>query len=272
MERNKFIKTFIFGAGFLVFNPFESLAEIEKLKGKKVRMIYNNTGSAEFLKKEWGLSVWIESENDALLFDTGGDASVLISNMSKLDIDLSKLKTIVISHNHWDHTNGLKAILEETNYTPLVYVPSLELQDFTTKLPKATCTGILDPLKITDGIWSTGQLSAVFSGLMINEQSLILMQGSEMVLLTGCSHPGIVEIATRAKEVHPDKKLILIAGGFHLNRHTEDQVKKISLKLKDLNVERIAPSHCTGELAIQVFRSEWDDRFVDFNLGDNLNV
>lgn len=235
-------------------------------------MIYNNTGSAESLKSEWGLSIWIESENSALLYDAGGDASVLISNLTELDIDLSKLKTIVISHNHWDHRNGLKSILEKTNFTPLVYVPSLDLQDFKSKLPQAKCAGILEPQQITGGIWSTGQLSAVFSGQIINEQSLILEQGDEMVLLTGCSHPGIVEIATRAKEVHLDKKLILIAGGFHLNRHTEDQVREISLKLKDLNVERIAPSHCTGELAIQVFRSEWDDRFVDFNLGDNLNV
>jgi 7,8-dihydropterin-6-yl-methyl-4-(beta-D-ribofuranosyl)aminobenzene 5'-phosphate synthase len=93
-----------------------------------------------------------------------------------------------------------------------------------------------------------------------------------MVLLTGCSHPGIVKIIETAKRIHPEKRLLLVAGGFHLALKRTARIRKISEQLRQLGVEKIAPSHCTGNAAIKTFRDEWGASFVDLNIGDTFEV
>ena len=96
----------------------------------------------------------------------------------------------------------------------------------------------------------------------IYEQSLLLSSGGELFIITGCSHPGIVNIVKKAKEINPDDKIKLVAGGFHLIRHSKDEVKNISDELKELGVQNISPSHCTGDDAIDIFKHEWGENFV----------
>ena len=271
MERRWFIRTFLLSSGALLTGMPQMFAMNNDPKLIKISMIYNNIGVSTTLTSVWGLSIWIEFGESALLFDTGGDASVLLKNMAELKLDFGKLKTIVVSHNHWDHINGLEAVLEKTAFQPNVYVPVSDLEEFKNKNPKANCIGVGEPMQINDYCWSTGQLLFSGSSFRINEHALMLIQGDDLVLLTGCSHPGIVELTRRAKETHPDKNIVLVAGGFHLNQYSEEQVQEISHKLKEMEVGRIAPSHCTGTKAIAVFRNSWGEKFLDFNLGNHLN-
>jgi len=89
-------------------------------------MLYNNVGSSPGLVSKWGVSIWIEEKETAVLFDTGGDPSTLWDNMVNSKVDIKKLSKIVISHNHWDHVNGLPILLEKSNYRTDVFVPNLD--------------------------------------------------------------------------------------------------------------------------------------------------
>jgi 7,8-dihydropterin-6-yl-methyl-4-(beta-D-ribofuranosyl)aminobenzene 5'-phosphate synthase len=227
MERRIFIQSMILSSGYV-------LLDVNRLKrfnfnkdAVRLVMIYNNMGNASSLKDAWGLSIWIEKENSAILFDTGGDASILWQNILDTDIDIRKIKKIVISHNHWDHKNGLRLILEKTFYQPDVYIPEHDLAEYRIEYPEAKLTGISQARQIEDGTWSTGQLKGSIRGYEIYEQSLILVQDNSFYLLTGCSHPGIVNIVRAATEIFPDKDIALVAGGFHLIDKSEKEIRDI---------------------------------------------
>jgi 7,8-dihydropterin-6-yl-methyl-4-(beta-D-ribofuranosyl)aminobenzene 5'-phosphate synthase len=224
-------------------------------------MIYNNTGSNPDFKKEWGLSMWIEHKNQAILFDTGGNADTLWKNMETAGLDLSKLTMILISHNHWDHIRGIPMVLEKTAYKTPVYVPATDSAEFMNKNSKAIIRPVTRAQQITAYMWTGGELKGMLGGNVIFEQSIIIIQNNLVYLFTGCAHPGIIAIVERTKELHPDKDIALVAGGFHLIDKPAEQIQEVSVKLSELNVRRIAPSHCTGDKAIEFLRNEWTDRF-----------
>jgi 7,8-dihydropterin-6-yl-methyl-4-(beta-D-ribofuranosyl)aminobenzene 5'-phosphate synthase len=272
IERRFFIKSLVLGAGSIMFRNFDvSSADIEK-DSILVKMIFNNLGNNQNYKTSWGLAIWIEENNRALLFDTGDNPDVLWQNIRAAGIDLSKLNQIVISHNHNDHLDGLPVVLEKTKNTPVVYVPAADAVVIQERFSQARVKGITDPLKITEAIWTTGQLKGSMADNIIYEQSIVIVQGNAQFILTGCAHSGIVQIVERASQMNPDKEIKFAGGGFHLSAHTPEQVKAISDRLIELKVKKIAPSHCTGTNAIQYFRAEWKDRFVDYNIGDQFTV
>lgn len=241
-----------------------------KEKGFMVRMIYNNTGSCDHLENAWGLSAWIESGSGITLFDTGGDPKVLKKNMDALSLDMNGIERIVISHDHWDHKGGLNMVLENIGKKTDVYVPKRDEEPYQEAFPQAKVHGIREAQSITGDIWSTGTQTMTYRGMTMHEHSLMLISEDDMIILTGCSHPGIVHITERAKKTFPDKRIKLISGGFHLIGTKKAEVLEISQSLKALGVEKIAPSHCTGDKAIEIFRSEWGDDFVDVNIGDRI--
>jgi 7,8-dihydropterin-6-yl-methyl-4-(beta-D-ribofuranosyl)aminobenzene 5'-phosphate synthase len=272
MERRTFIKTLLLGSGSLILGPQNFISASVDSKAIKVSMIYNNIGSFSNFESRWGVSIWIENKDTAVLFDTGGDPLILWNNIENSGINIKKLSKVLISHNHWDHVNGLPIILEKTNYKPNVFVPNFDLELIRTKNPKAKLTGIKEPIQINDYLWSTGQMKGSIFNEDIYEQSLMIIQDGSIYLLTGCSHPGIVEIVEKTKKVHPNKILKLIIGGFHLIQHLAQQIKDISTKLKGLQVSKLAPSHCTGEQAINIFKDEWKENYIDFNIGNSMKI
>lgn len=272
MKRRLFIQTLILSSGYILLSS-------KRLNGKysdkdviKILMIYNNIGESATLKKAWGLSVWIKKSNSALLFDTGGDTSIIWENISQLDLDLNKLSDIVISHNHWDHKNGLKIILEKTSNKPTVYVVENDFKEFSEKYPTANIKRVSGVMKIDSDIRTTGKLQALYGGGELYEQSLILTQNDSIVLLTGCSHPGIVNIVKKTKSLFPDKRVELVAGGFHLIQISDSEIMKISNELKELQVNKIAPSHCTGDNAINIFKTEWGEKCINLNIGNEVTI
>jgi len=272
MKRKSFIYTFVLGSGGLLFHRYNLNAMKLNEGDTQIKMIYNNTGECDGLKKAWGLSVWIENEQGITLFDTGGEAETLEKNAQFLGLDLKKVKQIIISHDHWDHNGGLKMVLEKIDKKPEVYVTSNTEMQYTKDFPNANIIGVSEAIKIDNGIWSTGSLSTDYTTNNLHEHSLVLTRDKSMVLLTGCSHPGIVKIAKKCKEIHPDKTLELITGGFHLMREGKSNVEEISRELKTMDIKRIAPSHCTGDRTIEVFRNDWGDKFLEMNIGDEFTV
>jgi 7,8-dihydropterin-6-yl-methyl-4-(beta-D-ribofuranosyl)aminobenzene 5'-phosphate synthase len=272
MERRAFNRTLVFSSGFILINPSSLISANLDKKAIKISMIYNNIGSNIKLKSAWGLSIWIETEETSLLFDTGGDSSVLRKNINSLNFDISKLSSIFISHKHWDHLNGLNAILEKTSNSPNIYIVESDYTLVKEKFPKAKIINIKEPKQIDKNIWTTGELKGIHRDDEIFEHSLIFTQNDSIILLTGCSHSGIVEMVEKTRQIFPHKKIELVAGGFHLGKKSKEEIIKISANLKELNVQKIAPSHCTGDGALEYFKKDWTDNFIDLNLGDNFMV
>lgn len=270
MNRKTFIYSFLLGAGGVLTHGLKMNA-MQASKGEiLVKIVYNNTGSANGLKNAWGLSAWIDDAGDITLFDTGGDPEVLAHNLSALGLEPTKINRIIISHDHWDHNGGIQMVLGKLHKPTDLYIVEKHREKYAEKIPEAKVTGIEKPAKITDHIWSTGSLSTSYKRKGLHEQSLIITNEHAMILLAGCSHPGIVKIAERAQEIHPDKQLELVTGGFHLLRTPRKKVQHISQQLMDLGISRIAPSHCTGDRSIEIFRALWGDRFIGMNLGDEI--
>ncbi|MCP3888694.1 MAG: MBL fold metallo-hydrolase [Desulfobulbaceae bacterium] len=193
MKRRTFLKALIFSSGAFWLGTPNLLAAGPGKNSTKILMIYNNIGSSNSLVDDWGLSLWIEDKDTAVMFDTGADPTILEGNMETAGVDLQKLSTIVISHNHWDHINGLPAILEKSAKKLNIFVPEADLKKIKSRVSNATVTGINKPVQIAEKIWSTGQLKGMFRGEPIYEQSIIVTQNESSFLFTGCSHDKCLE-------------------------------------------------------------------------------
>jgi 7,8-dihydropterin-6-yl-methyl-4-(beta-D-ribofuranosyl)aminobenzene 5'-phosphate synthase len=232
-----------------------------------VTVTYNNVPFDQSLITAWGISCFIKGLEKTILFDTGGDGSILLNNMKKLKIDPEDIDIVVLSHIHGDHVGGLWTVLENNDQIT-VYLPETFPKSFKDRARKI-CKEVIpvgQPVKICKDVWSTGQM-----GNWVKEQSLIIDTEEGLVVITGCAHPGIVSIVQRAKQLFK-KEIYLVLGGFHLLAYDDGQVKGIIRQLKELRVKKIAPSHCTGGRAIELFRQAWGEDFFDLGCGAQVAV
>jgi 7,8-dihydropterin-6-yl-methyl-4-(beta-D-ribofuranosyl)aminobenzene 5'-phosphate synthase len=123
-----------------------------------------------------------------------------------------------------------------------------------------------EPADICKDAFLTGEL-----GQEIREQSLVLRTPKGLVVLTGCSHPGIIPILERAKEAG-GQGIYAVIGGFHLLQHTEPAVKQIISRFKELGVARVAAAHCTGPRSIELFREAYGPGFIEAGAGRVIEI
>jgi 7,8-dihydropterin-6-yl-methyl-4-(beta-D-ribofuranosyl)aminobenzene 5'-phosphate synthase len=210
-------------------------------------VVYDNNGYDPDLHTAWGFSCWVEAGEATLLFDTGGDTGMLLDNLAKLGLDPHEIDAVVLSHAHGDHTGGLAGLLDE-GIRPTVYVPSAFPDSFVADVRARTdLVKVTAPLEVAPGVYTTGQL-----GSRIVEQALVVQTAAGLVVVTGCAHPGIVAMVRRAKEV-TDGQIALVMGGFHLGGASERQIEDIIAEFRALDVQRLAPCHCTGDPARRMF-------------------
>ena len=232
-----------------------------------IRIVYNNIEHDRELTCGWGMGCVIEGMEKTILFDTGGDGTVLLSNMERMGIGPEEIDIVVLSHMHGDHTGGLKAFLH-ANPDVMVYLPKSFPSDFKRGVQGqgARIVEVSNPVEIFSGVYSTGEL-----GTRIKEQALVFQSRDGLIIVTGCAHPGIVVIAKEAVQIFDDD-IYLIAGGFHLGGASNGEIQRIIDALKELGVHKIAPSHCTGERAITCFRNAWGCDFLDGGCGACIDI
>jgi len=230
-------------------------------------VLYNNLPWDERLEPSWGFSCLVEIGEKRVLFDTGGDGGILLSNMKILKINPKDINAVVISHIHADHLGGLWKFLQ-VNKEVTVYLPSSFPKRIKKRVEKmgAKEVDVQGPLKIFPNLYTTGEL-----GKEMKEQSLMVKTKKGIVLVTGCAHPGIVSIARFAQEFLQED-LYLTIGGFHLIGMDEKGVEEIIKGLKSLGVDKIAPSHCTGGKPIEMFRKAWGKDFWDMGCGRRIVI
>lgn len=219
----------------------------EELETMTFTIVYDNNAYDPALRTAWGFSCWVETDEMTVLFDTGGDGGTLMSNLTGLGLNPREIDAVVLSHAHGDHTGGLGTVIAE-GVRPTVYVPASFSQSFKRDVGARTdLVEVSDPVTIAPGIHTTGQV-----GSSIIEQALAVETNEGLVVVTGCAHPGVVDMVRRAKGV-VDGDVALVMGGFHLSGASAGQIERIIDELRSLGVKRVAPCHCTGDGARHAF-------------------
>jgi 7,8-dihydropterin-6-yl-methyl-4-(beta-D-ribofuranosyl)aminobenzene 5'-phosphate synthase len=233
----------------------------------RITVLYNNVAHDKRLATAWGMSCLVEGMEKTVLFDTGGDGRILLSNMKKLGKDPKQVDIVFLSHIHGDHVGGLWQFLR-SNPDVIVYLPKSFPAGFRKRAGEAAAkvVSVKESLEITENICSTGEL-----GSAPKEQALILKTPKGPIVVTGCAHPGVVNIVKRAGDICR-KKVYLVLGGFHLMAYSEQKVEEIIRELKKLGVKKLGPSHCTGGKPIEMFRKAWGKDFLDLGCGAAFEI
>jgi 7,8-dihydropterin-6-yl-methyl-4-(beta-D-ribofuranosyl)aminobenzene 5'-phosphate synthase len=232
-----------------------------------ITVLYDNYVFDESCETDWGFACLIKGTEKTILFDTGKKGNLLLANLDKKEVVPRDVEVVVLSHNHNDHTGGLLPFLEK-NGEVSVYLPAKTPEEFAEDVGKraAETTIVNKPTTICKGAVILGPM-----GDKIIEQALVLDTEKGLVIITGCSHPGIVAIAEKAKEeLHRD--IFMILGGTHLLRHSEDDLKSVIDGLKELGVQKVAPTHCSGDKAIAMFKEAFGDGFVKLGVGRMIDI
>jgi 7,8-dihydropterin-6-yl-methyl-4-(beta-D-ribofuranosyl)aminobenzene 5'-phosphate synthase len=263
----------------------------------RVTILYDAFGAGRGLTRDWGFAALVEYGGKRILFDTGNNAAIFERNVRALGVDLRRLDFVVISHRHGDHTSGLNYLLR-VNPKVKIFAPkegfgvfgaslpgtfyrqNASLPDslryfegappdelsFGTPWPAANFTWIDSLTEVAPGVALTSTISATPGTLELRELSLVLRTPAGLVLLVGCSHPGIEKIleATRPFGDH----VHLIFGGLHLVTAPDTTISQIVSSLHDhWKLDQIAPGHCTGEPAFAELKRIFAKDYVFAGVG-----
>ena len=263
----------------------------------QITILYDAFGKDSAMQKDWGYAALVEYGGKRILFDTGNNPEVLAQNAKAKSIDLSTVGFVVMSHRHGDHMGGL-AYLLKVNPKVKIYAPkegfgvygaelpssffrkdpSLpseqryyggsppDIMRFGSAWPGANFQLVDKTIEIAPDIYLISLVSDKPGTLELHELSLAIKASNGMVLVVGCSHPGIDKIVEAASTIDP--RIYLIVGGFHLVVASDADIQKIVTALHDtFNVQHIAPGHCTGEPAFKALKKAFGDRYLFAGLG-----
>jgi 7,8-dihydropterin-6-yl-methyl-4-(beta-D-ribofuranosyl)aminobenzene 5'-phosphate synthase len=266
----------------------------------QITVLYDAFGKASAMQKDWGYAALVEYGGKRILFDTGNNPDILAQNARAKGVDLARLDFVVMSHRHGDHMGGM-AYLLSVNPKVKIYAPkegfgvygadlpstfyrkdaSLppeqryydgappETMRFGAAWPEANFQLVDRTTQIAPGIHLISLVSDKPGTLELRELSLALETADGMVIVVGCSHPGIDKIVEAAAKISP--RISLVAGGFHLVVAKDDEIDRIATTLRDtFKVGYVAPGHCTGEPTFAALRKAFGERYLYAGLGTTL--
>ena len=241
---------------------------------------------------EWGFSALIEADGHRVLLDTGAHPDTVLQNARDLKIDLSNVREVILTHNHWDHVSGLMTLRKEMmkknpSALSVAYVARgifysrpapegednrmiaikkeyeatggkfIELEQAAEIFPGAWLTGPV-PRKYPERNWSVSGKVQTPAGLVEDtipeDQSLVLNTPEGLVVITGCGHAGVINILTFARQQFPNQPVAAVIGGLHLFPATDEQLDWTADRMKDFKVANLMGAHCTGIEAVYRIR------------------
>lgn len=267
----------------------------------RITVLYDAFGKDAAMTEDWGYAALVEINGKRILFDTGDDPAIFEKNVKAKGVDLTKLDFVVLSHRHSDHVSGLSYLLK-VNPKVKIYAPKdglggifgsdipskfyrkdealpAEMRYYGGTPPEIMKLGTLFPgsnIHLIDkttepvpGITLIALVSDVPGTRELKELSLAINTADGIVLVVGCSHPGIEGIVAEAAKINPH--IHFIAGGFHLVAAQDPAIEKIATTLHDTyRVDYIAPGHCTGEPTFAALQKTFGDHYLYAGLGTTL--
>ncbi len=269
----------------------------------KMTALVDNTAVFPFLC-EWGLSILIEADKTKILLDTGS-SDMFAKNAEQLGIDLSDVKLGVLSHAHYDHSDGMDAFFSLNETAPfLVREGSCEncfglkegameyigikkgfLKEFQDRIRYVS--GIHE---ISGGIWLIPHRAADYSAIsrrndlyirknkayysdsFSHEQSLVIDTPAGLVVFSSCSHTGMTNILEDIRLALGRKDIYAFVGGLHLYKLPDPELNDLCEEIEQSAVDRIFTGHCTGDHAFEFLRNRLGDRIVQFYSGFNCDI
>ncbi len=275
----------------------------------RITTLTENTASGPSeLLGEWGFSALLETDTANILLDTGHGVSTTY-NADILGIDLGKVDVMVLSHGHHDHTGGLRAVLRrmrkeieiiahpdvwaakygsreghEARYSGMPF-QRRELENLGARFNETR-----EPVRITENVMTTGEIPMVteFEGInqnlfvkegnelkpdeLLDDQALIVKTGQGLVVILGCGHRGVINTIYHARKLTGVKEIAMVLGGCHLIGATEERIWLTIAALKELEVQKIGVSHCTGMAAAVIMAQEFGENFFFNNAGNRIEL
>ncbi|HHU76535.1 MAG TPA: MBL fold metallo-hydrolase [Firmicutes bacterium] len=258
------------------------------------------------IRGEHGVSMLLETGGKKILFDTGAGLT-LVQNAFALKIDLTSIDAVVLSHGHYDHTGGLKKLLDITGPLPVYVHPAIFDKEFhlhESHGPEPMQIGIpwskeemegfgakfhisKTPTKIVDGVTITGEIprtnnlekgregeflrqnadGSFYEDILPDDQAIILETSLGTVALLGCAHAGLINTLRYANEVTGNSKVYACIGGTHLVDASAERLDFTLKELENFDLKKIAACHCTGFKAACILSQAFGDRFSTFAPG-----
>jgi 7,8-dihydropterin-6-yl-methyl-4-(beta-D-ribofuranosyl)aminobenzene 5'-phosphate synthase len=245
-----------------------------------------------------------------ILLDVGQSGKPILHNMELLGIDPVSIDAVFLSHCHYDHTQGLVEILKAVGKgIPVIGHPSIFRENYVLK-PFIRNIGITEEngvqaikaaggqlfltgetFEIMPGVFSTGEVERtvdfekqgigtynledghISGDRIIDDLSIVVnVNGKGLVVVVGCSHAGIVNIIRHARKITGVEKVAAVIGGFHLIEASKERIQKTAAALKEMDIELLAPGHCTGLKASAEIARELGNRFAQLHVGKIVDI
>lgn len=273
---------------------------------KITTLIENEAGHNKELKNEFGLSLFIEDEDISLIFDTGKSGD-FIFNAQKLQIPLNNTKHVVLSHSHFDHTGGIRKLVDTFNNKFTLHISKTFFEE------KHRITGVIheflgnnfnekyildkgininyidtDEFKLSKNITLFTYFKSlnnfetptryyfrkIYDDYILDSMEDELVLGIDtskgLLIVCGCSHIGIANIVENIK-CRTQKKIYGIIGGLHLSKASDERIEKVLKYFDECNIEFFGVSHCTGEKVTKILR-ESKKNFIYNNTGNTIII
>lgn len=277
----------------------------------QITTLAENTAGKPYLTGEWGFSAFVETEDVNVLCDAGVGTGAT-SNADWLKVDLTKTDKLVLSHSHFDHTEGLPSVLRRIGKEiEVIAAPDLwDGQKFSVDgrvRPKlfigipytrpflenwgAHFTLTREPVHLSKNVMTSGEIPLVTDFEKIGEDYLLVQTGDTLVkddfiddrflivrtteglvVVLGCGHRALINSLYHARNITGEKRIHAVIGGCHLVDASDDRIMKTISALKELDVQRVGVSHCTGLHAGAMMAHELGDRFFFNTAGTRVQV
>ena len=267
-----------------------------------ITVLIENHKDRNTIREEHGISLHVEHNGVHTLMDTGRSGA-FVDNASELGIDIAAVDHLVISHGHNDHTGGIERFFEANASAPVYLAPGAHEEKYSLKrtIPQfiGTDRGVLEPH--ADRLSYVSEPTELRGGVLVSpiperpdpepvgnghlyvlrsegripdpfddERFVLIEHADGAVLLTGCSHAGIVNIVREAQRRLGNTPLTHVIGGFHLVGESEERIREIAQQLQD--IPHIYTGHCTGTEAYEILRAELGSRVRYASGGSQFTV